>query len=230
MSSRLWTYRKHTGEAESYDLSEQSNHIATALIVTTDKNLNSLLADALRTVAIAAESCESALECFEVVKHKRFEAAFIDFSNEPTAIDAVRSSPSSRTALIIAMTVNEEQSAEAFARGVHFVLQQPISRSIVDGIIRAAYGLIIRERRRYFRCPIDVTILAHRRTEGIWRGRAANVSEGGVCIFAPVALATGEPLELQFMLPSSTIEISADCEVLWVDESGGRAKAAPYWI
>jgi PAS domain S-box-containing protein len=193
------------------------------LIVTPQGGLAALLTEALQSVAIATETCQGAVACFELVRQQRFEAAFIDFSVAATAIDAIHSSPSSKTAIIIAIAANADQSTKAFERGVHFVLQQPISRSAAEGIIRAAYGLIIRERRRYFRCPIEASILAHRRTEGIWRGQVVNVSESGLCISAPVALGTGDAVELQFTLPSSTTEISTEAEVQWVDHSSGRA-------
>jgi hypothetical protein len=118
------------------------------------------------------------------------------------------------------ITSDTVQSNIALRCGVHFVIRQPLSRPSVDGIIRAAYGLIVRERRRYFRCPIDVQIIAHRRTEGAWYGRASNVSEGGICIVAPARLIPEEVLELQFRLPSTSVEISTEGVVHWCDSTG----------
>ncbi|HVZ18768.1 MAG TPA: PilZ domain-containing protein [Terriglobales bacterium] len=100
------------------------------------------------------------------------------------------------------------------------MLLQPISRSSIDSIIRAAYGLIIRERRRYFRCPIDVRIVAHRRTEAAWVGRTVNVSEDGLCIAAPVQLTPGDLVELEFKLPQSSLEIGAEARVQWCNQTG----------
>lgn len=196
--------------------------VGVALIVTPNQALATLVREALQSVAIDSERCDGAVTCFDRVKNARFEAAFVDFHVAATAIDAIRSSASNRTAIVVAITANIEQSNLAFARGVHFVVQQPVSRSSLDGIIRAAYGLIIRERRRYFRCPLEVDIVAQRRTEAAWSGQISNVSEGGLCISGPASLKAGEPLEVEFKLPKSSVEISAECDVQWAD-SAGRA-------
>jgi CheY-like chemotaxis protein len=197
--------------------------VGTSLIVTTDAAIATLISQALESVAISSESCHDAGECSTRVSRNRYEVVFIDFSLGAVAtraIDTIRSATSTRTSVVIAITANAEQSNQAFSCGAHFIIQQPITRSAVDSILRAAYGLIIRERRRYFRCPVSVSINAHRRTEGEWVGRLANVSEGGLCILAPISLTPGESLELKFKLPQSNIDISAGGEVLWADGKG----------
>lgn len=197
--------------------------VATALIVAADTTTVVLLKQALQSVAISADTCERVQNCSKHVSCRRYEVSFIDFSlgaGTSSAIDAIRSGPSTRTTIIVAITANREQSNQAFASGVHFVIQQPISRSSVDGIIRAAFGLIVRERRRYFRCPIDVSVLGYRRTEGAWLGRTINISEGGLCIAAPILLIAGELLELEFKLPASSVEINVECDVQWSGEKG----------
>src|SRR5207245_8714363 len=143
--------------------------------------LATMVADALTHVAIAAEKCTDASACFEVVKRRRFEVVFVDFSSASELIEAIRSSPSNRTAVLIAITDNSEHSNRAFGTGVHFVLQQPVSRSSIDSILRAAYGLIMRERRRYFRCPLEVAVVGQRPHEDEWSGHSINISEGGIC-------------------------------------------------
>lgn len=204
------------------ELSSGLPNIGTALIVSGDNAITTLLKPALERVAIASQVCDEVQTCVRLVSCRRFEAAFIDFNLEEDAmraITAIRSGPSTRTSVIIAITSDSGQSNRAFSYGVHFVLQQPISQSSVDGILRAAFGLIVRERRRYFRCPIDVGIVAQRRTEGAWSARTANISEDGICIVAPVPLKPGESLELDFTLPTGA-EISVESDVQWSDDKG----------
>jgi PAS domain-containing protein len=200
--------------------STEFKSVGRALIVTTDTALAAVVQEALTSVAIDSERCDGTVTSFGRVRNARFEAAFIDFHLAAPTIEAIRSSPSNRTAIVIAITTNPEQSKQAFARGVHFVVQQPLSRSSLDAIVRAAYGLIVRERRRYFRCPLEVGMVAHRTTEAAWSGQASNVSEGGMCISGPTSLKTGEALEVEFRLPVSSAEISAECDVQWADENG----------
>jgi hypothetical protein len=200
----------------------ESRHVASALIVTSDETVASLAISALSKYAITAEVCLKE-ELAKRISRSRYELVVIDWESEVVArdvVDAVRSAPSMRTAVVLAMVPNTEKGNQASATGVHFVLQPPISRVALDSVIRAAFGLIVRERRRYFRCPIDISVIAHRRTEGAWKGRLANISEGGMCILPPVSLRPGEQLSVEFVLPSSSAEISAECDVQWADAEG----------
>src|SRR3982750_2262725 len=80
----------------------------TSLIVTTDTALAALVREALKSVAIDSEQCDGTVTCFGRVKNARFEAAFIDFPLAAPTIEAIRSSPSNRTAIVIAITMNPE--------------------------------------------------------------------------------------------------------------------------
>lgn len=200
----------------------ESRHVASALIVTGDKAIASLTISALNNYAIAADVCLKE-ELPKRIGRSRYELVVIEWESEVAAgdvVDAIRSAPSMRTAVVLAIVANGTQASQASATGVHFVLQPPISRVALDSVIRAAFGLIVRERRRYFRCPIDIGVIAHRRTEGAWQGRIANISEGGMCILPPVPLRPGDHLSVEFVLPSSSAEISAECDVQWADAEG----------
>lgn len=192
--------------------------VATALIVTPDSAASSILGLALRSVAIDSRCCSTEDECLELVSHQRFEVVFLDFDTVRGTLTVIRSSSSSRSSVLVALTANARQASEAFAEGVHFTIEQPVSRSSADAIIRAAYGLIIREKRRSFRCPMDVDILAHRENECAWPARARNISEGGMCIVAPIPLNVSEFVAVEFMLPHSSVEIRAQCNVQWATQ------------
>ena len=200
----------------------ESRYVGSALIVTSDKTIASLTISALSKFAIAADVCLNE-ELPKRISRTRYELVVIDWQSDMAArdmVDIVRSAPSMRTAVVLAIVANDGTASQASATGVHFVLQPPLSRGALDNVIRAAFGLIVRERRRYFRCPIDIGLIAHRRTEGAWQGRLANISEGGMCIFPPVSLRPGEHLSVEFVLPSSSAEISAECDVQWADAEG----------
>jgi hypothetical protein len=200
----------------------ESRYVGSALIVSRDKTIASLTISALSKYAISADVCLKE-ELPRRISRSRYELLVIDWESDVAAmevLDTVRSAPSMRTAVVLAIVPNSGKASEASAIGAHFVLQPPISRVALDNVIRAAFGLIVRERRRYFRCPIDISVIAHRRTEGAWQGRLANISEGGMCILPPVSLRPGEHLTVEFVLPSSSAEISAECDVQWADAEG----------
>jgi len=200
----------------------ESHYVASALVVTSDDTIAAMVVSALHKYAIAADVSPTR-ECARRVGRNRYELVVLEWETDATAreaVDLIRSAPSMRTAVLIVIAANRGQASQASGVGVHFVLQQPLSRAALDNVMRAAFGLIVRERRRYFRCPIDIGLIGHRRTEGAWQGRMANISEGGMCIYPPVALRPGESISVQFLLPSSSAEISVECDVQWADNEG----------
>jgi hypothetical protein len=73
------------------------------------------------------------------------------------------------------------------------VLRRPLSESSVAPSLRVAYGLVLREQRRYFRCPVEIpATLRHPGMEEVC-GRVVNITEGGVAITARLSLQPGCP-------------------------------------
>ena len=59
---------------------------------------------------------------------------------------------------------------------------RPLSAASIDLSLKAAYGLMIRERRRYFRCPVEVRVAILRAAMQTVHGHTVNISEGGLSI------------------------------------------------
>jgi DNA-binding response OmpR family regulator len=198
----------------------ESNCVGTALIVTSNRKTAGLLSECLNHVAIATDVCMNSADCLKTISRRKFEAVLIDFALGKDAfhvLEDVRSTTSTRSSVVIAITPNDKESKEAFSAGAHFVVQQPLTKWGVDSVLKAAYGLIIRERRRYFRCPIEVDVTCQRQAEPPWTARVINISEGGFCMKSPEILIPGELIQIEIRLPSPLVQIKAECEVLWLD-------------
>ena len=79
--------------------------------------------------------------------------------------------------------------------------------------------MILRERRRYFRCPasIPVTVLIKNMPEV--RCHTVNISEGGMALSTSVLLSLNEEVQIQFTLPSHEIQFSVKSAVCWLESS-----------
>jgi c-di-GMP-binding flagellar brake protein YcgR len=74
----------------------------------------------------------------------------------------------------------------------------------------------VRERRRYFRCPIKTAVLIHRVDLPEARCMAVNISEGGMEIAsAPQSVALGMKVQVEFTLPCPLVRVKAICEIRW---------------
>ena len=85
----------------------------------------------------------------------------------------------------------------------------------IRSTLRPAYGLILRERRRYFRCPASWPVVVFRRDLPEVRCHSANLSEGGMALSTHVPLRTGEEVRVQFTVPGREIPVVAVSRVCW---------------
>jgi hypothetical protein len=76
-----------------------------------------------------------------------------------------------------AISGRDADATAAFRNKAGFVFERPFSTKAIRNT-QPAYGLILRERRRYFRCPISIPIVIVRRTLPEVCCNSVNISEG----------------------------------------------------
>jgi ActR/RegA family two-component response regulator len=197
--------------------------IGTALIVSQDAVATRQLAAALQELALSVEVCIKVSNAIDQVKHSKFEVVVIDFAlgNQATLVlQQVRSSASNRTAVTFAITGSNAESAYALRSGSSFALEKPLTFDSLRNTLQAAYGLIVRERRRYFRYPISVPAVARRNGESDMFGKTVNVSERGMAFSGSTPLGPGTGVSVQFTLTNPQLPITAECNVRWTDDRG----------
>jgi PilZ domain len=198
--------------------------IATALLVSDRTATVSILAECLSELAIATETC-SHNDAVSLINRKKFEAVIIDSylnGRGESLLDAVRCSCSNRNAVTFAIS---EQTAQAstLGEGPTFILEAPLSRSAIDETLKKSFDMIVRERRRYFRC--STLIVGTLSTEGsdTYNCRIVNISESGVRLITFTKLQRGTVVALRFTLPGTPSTQDVCCEVCWFDPSGRAA-------
>ena len=142
--------------------------IGTALIVSEDAVATRQIAEAMQELALSVEVCNKVSDAMDRVNHSKLEVAVIDFSLGDKAtliLQQLRGSPSNRTAVTFAITGNNAETAYALKAGSSFALERPLTFDSIRHTLQAAYGLIVRERRRYFRYPISVPAAARGKGE-----------------------------------------------------------------
>src|SRR5208282_4134783 len=92
-----------------------------------------------------------------------------------------------------------------FAEHTGFVFERPLSTQSIRRTLKPAYGLILRERRRYFRYPVAIAVTIRRRNTPEVRCYSVNISEGGMAVSTSVPLSAGEEVQVQFTLPDHKV-------------------------
>jgi c-di-GMP-binding flagellar brake protein YcgR len=80
--------------------------------------------------------------------------------------------------------------------------------------------MVVRERRRYFRCPVEIPAFVRAQQPEDLLCQTVNISEGGIAIQAPVALDPDTPALVRFSLPGRTNQLFAETTVVWRDQAG----------
>lgn len=194
---------------------------ARALVVCRDTQARESIVESLRTLAIRPEVCEEAVAANSLLDRQKFEAVIVDLRLGEEArlvMGHLRFSRANRTAVTFIITARDPAQEAGVRPGSTFVLQRPLSVATVGPILRAAYGLVVRERRRYFRCPVSIPVYVDAQGPRELLCQTVNISEGGIAIRCPTALDADVPLRVRFSLPDRSSRLFADTKVCWRGE------------
>lgn len=194
-----------------------------AFLVTPDARLVATFADACSELGIQVSAASS--ERFpEELAAGKYEAVLIDFDSMSTPLamlNAVRQSPSSRNALILAVTTEACLKGQAFANGADVVLERPVDPKEVRRILDGSYQNMVLERRRYFRCTAEIpALLIRTQSGGEFKCTTMNVSSSGVALRTPIPLEAGEEVQLVVFLQDKDAMVRAIGTVIWDDKHG----------
>jgi hypothetical protein len=189
------------------------------LLVCNDSAAVQQLSEGLQTLAIATDVCDNIGLGLRLLNRKKFEAVIVDLGLDQSEqmLDQVRVSPSNQTAVTFALTVPDK--AAKFVTHPNFVMEKPLSPDVVGRTLKAAFGLIVRERRRYFRCPTaaEATIESDGKKASC---QLVNISEGGMALAKSPSLKPGEQVKVLFMMPGVPVQFTVETEVCWHNEQG----------
>ena len=195
--------------------------MGSALVVSNDKAAIKQLSASMRQLAMSSELCNEISGALGLLNQRKFEAVVVDLQlgdQAKAVLEKIRLSPANRTAVLFTISGSDAETADAFKAGSNFVLRRPLSPTAIDRSLKVAYGLIVRERRRYFRCPIEIPAAICVPGKPAVHGKTLNISEGGVAIGTELLLKPGVPVKVQFTLPDREIQFDTDSTVCWSKE------------
>lgn len=217
--------------------------IADALLVSDDPVAIQQLSYAVEELSISLDVCQDVPTSIRLLNCRKFDAVIVDLQlgkQSGWVLEAVRLSPSNRTAVTFAIRGTDPEATGALRNGSAFVFDRPLSTRAICSTLKLAYGMILRERRRYFRCPISVPIVILRRTMPDVRCYSVNISEGGMAVATFVPLIIGEKVQVKFALPDRDVPFVAESTIIWcktghlgvrfVSLPGGRKSELQDWL
>jgi DNA-binding NarL/FixJ family response regulator len=193
---------------------------ASALLVTRDRHVFDALLPILQATELRVEGSFSPGEGLVKLSKNKYDTVLIDCASVPDAhdiLEALRQGRSNRRAVAFAIADDPDETQRAFKAGANFVLEKPIHPERAMRSIRAALGLILRERRRYFRLDIDCPLMIQHGERSEVKLGMENISEGGLAAIIPENCAdfSSTSVRFSFKLPKSEQLISGKADVVW---------------
>lgn len=198
--------------------------ILRALLVTPDNLLAGTFAQLSRELGIEAYPSGRTTGIPEELQRAKYEAVLLDFDRVPDAssiLATLRQSPSSKTAVIFALVSDAARRQAVLQSGASVLVERPIEENQIRRALHAAYDLMARERRRYFRCAAKFPVLlVPANSQADFRCSSINVSSGGIALTSPINLTPGDQVQVVFQLPVIDALVRAIGTVIWDDKHG----------
>jgi len=194
-----------------------------ALVVCPDEDSGSLLALILSEMGMAAEHTSSISRGMELFDSQLFDAIVLDYRADESSeqfVAHLRHSARNRNSLLIAVVDGEYNARLVFVLGASFVLYRPLSSERTRVSLRAARGLIRRERRRAPRRAVGSTVNVACPGAPETNAVLSDLSEGGTLIQTASRLPADHKIYFEFALPGQPQPVRVSGEVAWQDSSG----------
>jgi len=182
-----------------------------------------VLRPTLEKLSIEVEICQEAKKATEILIAEKFDAVIVDCDDLRGGVEVLqglRATPSNKNSVTFAVLNGKKTTTQqAFAMGVNFVLQKPISPLNASRCFNAALNFMVRERRRYYRQPVKMLVKVIAGDKEI-KATSTDISEGGMALLLHQALPKNATPRLQFTLPESTLSLDIETEIAWADLKG----------
>jgi DNA-binding response OmpR family regulator len=195
-----------------------------ALLVTPDPWLVKNFISVCKELGIEAERSGKTDGVPSELGQAKYEAVLVDFDVVPetqTILAGVRESRSNRNALVFAVATDTAHRHQALCQGANFIFERPFDANEIRRLLCAAYDLMVREGRRYFRCTAEFPALLTQANAGTdLRCTTTNISSNGMALRTPSSLHPGEVVQIALFLQGAGRAIRATGTVVWDDKHG----------
>src|SRR5215467_9248372 len=194
-----------------------------SLVITKDPDLIGILRPVLERIAVNVQACPDLLVAANVLDKSKLDAVIVDCDDLPHGVDllkSIRTTRSNASSVAFAVLNGKTTTQEAFQIGANFVLQKPLTPLNAMRCFNAALSFMVRERRRYFRHPVETQVRISISGSPEIVASTTNLSEGGMAVRFTGKLPKGSSATLQFALPNSATSLELSGQIMWADETG----------
>ena len=190
------------------------------LLVSTSYETLTVVARAAKVVASNLGFVPTIELARDYMGRRKVDGIFVDMEipGAGDLIGCVRQGVSNRNTVVFACIPPAADSPVKLVTGANFVLQKPLSEDSVAFYINAAKEIMARERRRFFRHSVNVSVIL--KADGKeQRARVTDVSEGGMAVHVVNPVRSPSVVEFCFELAPGE-EVCGKGIVAWANNQG----------
>jgi CheY-like chemotaxis protein len=135
-------------------------------------------------------------------------------------LESVRVSQSDNKAVPVVLLSGSPERHDLPVSGATFFFEKPLSVEQAVRTLSAARNLMLHGRLRYHRESLDIPVSLDLGSRSKVNVQLRNLSQGGMGIWAPHPLPSGESVKINFKLPDADCCVQADGELAWTDKKG----------
>jgi CheY-like chemotaxis protein len=208
-------------------LASRTNPSATigvrVLLVSADIQTIDTLCESMEKMAMHVDVCSDFASATGKLCRSKFEALVVDFKERAEALDLLKKSrqmTSHKAAVVLAILNSNDEMPSAFRAGASFVLVKPLAPALLLRTLRISYPLMVNEKRRSFRCPVQVPVYVTLGSQPEFMATSINISEIGIALTSSTGLQVGDRVALRLTLPHTHATAKITAEVCWCDPAG----------
>jgi DNA-binding response OmpR family regulator len=200
-----------------------------SLLLSRDDDVIRVLRRVLNDLEIEVEVCTLPDKAAEELARRKWDAIIIDCDDCHGALDVLRSvrqMASNKTSTAFAIINGVTSVRLAFEMGANLALEKPITADRALHSFRAVHGMMLAERRRYYRHQVDMAVTLRfedkdKQHQQEVLATAINLSEGGMAVkLNSAAPDTKAVATVHFLLPGTTNWIETSGTIAWMDGEG----------
>jgi len=194
-----------------------------ALLVCADIQTIDTFCHFMGRLSMHVEVCSDFALAGSKLGHSKFEALVVDFKQKEEAMELLKKSremASHKAAVVLAILNSNDEMPDAFRAGASFVLVKPLSSQILMRTLRVSYPLMVHERRRSFRCPLQIPVYVSVGSGPELTATSANISELGIALTKVPGLKAKDKVVLRLTLPGTDVTTKINAEVCWRNDAG----------
>jgi CheY-like chemotaxis protein len=194
-----------------------------SLLVCADEASVLVLKRVLEELGIQAELCAEVPRAAVRLAQQRFDLIILDCKTQADVTSLLHESRSSKlndASLAVAIVSGQENIREMFSLGVNFVLYKPLSYERALSSLRAAQGVLYRDKRRKTRAPVHTQATIDYAGGEQAKATLVNLAEEGMAVNFGKRLPPTCKVYFQFQLPGQTANVRLSGQVVWQDWNG----------